>query len=111
MKVKIRSASPWVKQDRRDDVTDILEALRANNPDDAAAAETAMTKRDAQLDLDSILGALGQGNGAGAGAAGTALAGLPGLPKRQEDLASILAALKGNNPDDAAAAAAATTLN
>ena len=108
MKVKIRSASPWVKQDRRDDVTDILEALRANNPEDANAAETAMTKRDAQLDLDSILSSLGQNNPADASAA---LAGLPGLPKRQEDLASILAALKGNNPDDAAAAAGAATLN
>lgn len=103
MKIKIRSPEPAQAQTQAggDDVTAILEALRANNPDDADAAETAMTKREAapQDDLDSILAALAQNNPDDAQAARA------NVQKRQDDLASILDALKANNPDDAAAAA------
>ena len=56
--------------DGGDDVTAILDALRANNPEDANAAETIMTKRQAG-DVDSILAALRENNPEDADAAAT----------------------------------------
>jgi hypothetical protein len=101
MKLKLRRRKPVPQLG--DDLTSILAALEANNPDDAAAAKTAQVEKRQADDLASILAALESNNPEDAAAAKQAPA---SLAKRQEDLKSILAALKANSPEDANAAAA-----
>lgn len=97
---------PVPATDANSDLTSILEALRANNPEDAEAAASVMKiklrRRDPEpasstSDLNSILAALEANNPEDAAAARQ-------NAKRQDDLSSILAALEENSPEDAAAA-------
>jgi len=82
------------------DLAGILAALKANSPDDAAAAASSLSKRD---ELSDILAALAENSPDDAAAAKSAKS-KPAAAIKRDEVADIIAALAANSPSDAAAA-------